>query len=207
MGLEAGWNCHISLLNDKAAHVRSDTSLNASHSSHRSADSGTTHHAQRRSVMLHLRVVDETRTKHRRRSAPGIVSVTNSHSDLNMVNSVVTVAGGSFLDPLLPDRSNDDIHDDVMADHSDSLMHHEASPIRSLLSGSFHPELNVVDCGGGGDSDAASSYMTDYTDSVIDAPGMANTVSDKTVYLSTQMVKTELAHTYKCVYTHICTHL
>ena len=110
---------------------------------------------------------------------------------MNVVNSVVTVAGdGSFLDPLLPDGNHDDIHDDVMTGQGDSLIqHHEASPIRSLPSGSFHPELNVVDHGGGGDSDAASSYMTDYTDSVIGALGMANTVRDKTVYIGTQMGK------------------
>ena len=187
MGLEAGWNCHISLLNDKATPGRSDMSSNTSH---RSGDSGTAHHTHRRSVMLHLRVLDEARNQHRRRSAPGIVNLLQSPKDT--ARSPVSVScdtdarlmcddtiDETFTDALFAagDTSDDGHHVNV---GGDNLLMSGVSPTRSLLSESPNPELKVR--GGGGDdtdmhSDAESSYTTDYSDSVIGGLGLANTVS------------------------------
>ncbi|KAK2192271.1 hypothetical protein NP493_35g02031 [Ridgeia piscesae] len=186
MGLEAGWNCHISLLNDKTTPGRSDMSSNTSH---RSGDSGTAHHTHRRSVMLHLRVLDEARNQHRRRSAPGIVNLL--HSPKDTVRSPVSVScdtdarlmcddtiDETFTDALLAagDRNDDGHHVNV---GGDNRLISGVSPTRSLLSGSLNPELKV--CGGGDDtdkhSDAESSYTTDYSDSVIGGLGLANTAN------------------------------
>lgn len=202
MGLEAGWNCHISLLNDKATPGRSDMSSNTSHMSR--ADSNATHHTHRRSVMLHLRVLDEARAQHRRRSAPGIVHLTNSHNDLNTTTSPASVTDDkdvhitcddsiddTFVDPLLPagDRDNDNcranVDEGILPVISSKAC---ASPVQSLMSGSLNPELKVHDCHERGDSDthsnAVSSYMTDYSDSVIGGLGLANTVSNNASYLN-----------------------
>lgn len=197
MGLEAGWNCHISLLNDKVSPGRSDMSSNTSRTSCHSGNPGAVHHTHRRSIMLHLRVLDEARNQHRRRSAPGIVNLINFPKDTArspMSISYDTDAcvicddniDDTFADPLL---SAGDRNDDVNVGSDNFLVvGHSAgvSPARSLLSESLNPELKVHGCSGGGDSDtqseAESIYTTDYSDSVIGGLGLANTVSRNIYY-------------------------
>ena len=197
MGLEAGWNCHISLLNDKTSPGRSDMSSNTSH---RSGDSGTAHHTHRRSVMLHLRVLDEARNQHRRRSAPGIVNLLQSPKDT--ARSPVSVScdtdarlmcddtiDETFTGALLTAVDRNDAGHRVNVG-GDNLLISGVSPTRSLLSGSLNPELKVCGGGGGGGggddtdmhSDVESSYTTDYSDSVIGGLGLANTVSLKATW-------------------------